>query len=635
MNGDFLQTALVFLLAAVACVPIAKRLGMGSVLGYLIAGMLIGPFVLGFVGEEGEDIMHIAEFGVVMMLFLIGLELNPREFWKMRKTILTLGFIQMGITTILAGAIAYFLFKFTHSTSLAVALAMAMSSTAIVLQTLKEKNISNTAAGQSSFSVLIFQDIAVIPILALLPLLATGNRPTAGEGHGSGVMIEQLPEWLQPIIIIAAVGVVFIAGRFVVVPFMRLMAKTRLREMFTAASLLLVIAVAYLMKEVGLSPALGTFIAGVVLANSEYKHELESALEPFKGLLLGLFFIGVGASLNFALVLQEPALIFSLVLGLMLLKALVLLFAGKIVKMKQDQNILFTFLLSQVGEFAFVLLTFSNQLAIIDQYWLDMLMATVALSMTITPVLLLLNEKFVSPYYGTRQKADEKPADEIAENNKVIIAGFGHFGSTVGRFLRASGVEATILDNDSDRVDMLRKMGFKVYYGDASRLQLLESAGIAGAKLLITAIDSPEVNIALIQQVQKHYPKVEIMARARNRMDAYELMEMGVEKIYRESLHTSVQLAIDALTNMGLRKYTANRKGIEFVKQDEASLHNLVQYRNDHKQYVINARAQIELQERLLAQEQVAGQEVDVAWDSELMRKVVGGDNQSKNKGDG
>lgn len=629
MNGDFLQTALVFLLAAVVCVPIAKRLGMGSVLGYLIAGMLIGPFVLGFVGEEGEDIMHIAEFGVVMMLFLIGLELNPREFWKMRKTILTLGFIQMGITIVLAGAAGYFFFNFTHSTSLAVALAMAMSSTAIVLQTLKEKNIANTAAGQSSFSVLIFQDIAVIPILALLPLLATSGMVHSEDGHGSGAMIEHLPEWLQPFIVIAAVGVIFIAGRFIVVPFMRLMAKTRLREMFTAASLLLVIAVAYLMREVGLSPALGTFLAGVVLANSEYKHELESDLEPFKGLLLGLFFIGVGASLNFALVLQEPVFIFSLVLGLMLLKAVVLLIAGKVVKLKHDQNILFTFLLSQVGEFAFVLLTFSNQLAIIDQYWLDMLMAAVALSMTITPVLLLINEKFISPYFGTRRKVEAKEADAIAENNKVIIAGFGHFGSTVGRFLRANGVDATILDNDSDRVDMLRKMGFKVYYGDASRLQLLESAGIGEAKLLITAIDSPEVNMNLIQQVQKHYPQVEIMSRARNRMDAYEMMEMGVPKIYRESLHTSVQLAIDALTNMGMRKYTASRKGLEFIKQDEAAMQKLVQYRHDQKQYVINARAQIDLQERLLAEEQTNGQEVDIAWDSELLRKAAGGKGKS------
>jgi CPA2 family monovalent cation:H+ antiporter-2 len=505
---------------------------------------------------------------------------------------------------------------------------MAMSSTAIVLQTLKEKNLTQTAAGQSSFSVLIFQDIAVIPILALLPLLATAGAEHADDGHGGSAMLELLPQWLQPFIVVAAIGVVFLAGRFIVVPFMRLMAKTRLREMFTAASLLLVIAVAYLMKVVDLSPALGTFLAGVVLANSEYKHELESDLEPFKGLLLGLFFIGVGASLNFALVLQEPIFIFGLVLGLMLLKGIVLFIAGKVVKLGQDQNILFTFLLSQVGEFAFVLLTFSNQLAIIDPYWLDMLMAAVALSMTITPVLLLLNEKFISPYYGTRQQVEEKAADAIDENNKAIIAGFGHFGSTVGRFLRANGVESTILDNDSSRVDMLRKMGFKVYYGDASRLQLLESAGIGEARLLITAIDSPEVNQELIEQVQKHYPQVQIMARARNRMDAYELMEMGVQKIYRESLHTSVQLAIDALTSMGMRKYTASRKGLEFIKHDEAALQKLVQYRHDQKQYVMNVRAQIELQERLLAEEQTTGQEVDVAWDSELLRKAVNGDGQ-------
>ncbi len=616
-----MKTSLVFLGSAVAFVPIAKKLGMGSVLGYLFAGIVIGPFVFGFVGEEGQDIMHVAEFGVVMMLFLIGLELDPKEFWKMRKSIIGLGVLQMGISSVVLGALGYFFLGLSHASSFAVSLALSMSSTAIVLQTLKEKGLSKVSSGQSSFSVLLFQDIAVIPILAILPLVAGSSSGDLSDSHS---LLSEYPGWVQTILVIGAVGLIFLAGKYIIVPLLRIISKTKLREMFTATSLLLVVGVAFLMQSVGLSPALGTFLAGVVLANSEFRHELESDLEPFKGLLLGLFFMGVGASINFSLIQQKPLLIFSIVLTVLVVKGIVLMIAGRIFKLKSDQNFLFALLLSQVGEFAFVLLTFTNQLKIIDSYWTDVLMACTALSMIATPLLLLVNEKMIDPFFGVKESVkDEREADMIDEHNAVIIAGFGHFGSTIGRFLRANGINATILDNDSDRVELLRKMGFKVYYGDATRLDLLRSAGAENAKLFIAAIDSPDTNQEMIKTVRKNFPNLEIMARARNRYDAYELIDLGVNKFYRETLYTSIHMAIDVLQNLGFRKYTATRKGLEFIKYDEAALENLAKYRHKMNEYILNVREQMEMQEKLLSEDLHTNLSAeDHAWDSEMMRKV-------------
>jgi CPA2 family monovalent cation:H+ antiporter-2 len=622
MNGSFLLQAIVYLSAGVFCVSLAKRIGMSSVLGYLIGGMLIGPYIFGFVGTEGEDIMHFAEFGVVMMLFLIGLELEPSQFWQMRKSIVGLGGIQFGITTALFLPIGLAI-GWQWQTSLAVAMALSMSSTAIVLQTLKEKNLSQTSAGQASFSVLLFQDIMVIPILALLPLLVTQSEIHIANEHSNAV-VKDLPGWLQTLMVLGAVAVVFLAGNFLVVPALRIIAKTRLRELFTASALLLVVAVAYLMELVGLSPALGTFLAGVVLATSEFRHELESDLQPFKGLLLGLFFIGVGASINFKLIGEKPLLVATIITGLIVLKAIVLFLAGRIFKLKADQNLLFTFGLAQVGEFAFVLLSFSHQLNIIDKTWSDLLMASTAVSMTLTPILLIINEKFIDPNFGTKEKINQKEADKIEEKHNVIIAGFGHFGSTIGRFLRANGVEATILDFDSDRVDLLRKMGFKVYYGDATRIDLLEAAGADNAKVLIAAIDSPEVNAELIQNVKKHFPHLHVMARAKNRFDAYELMDAGVNDVYRETLYTSVHLAVDALKHLGFRSYTVTRQGQNFIRYDENSLRKLKSERHNLQQYVFSAKQQIEMQEKLLQEDLFQNlTDHDHSWDSEFMRETI------------
>lgn len=617
MDG-FLLYAVVYLAAAVVCVPIAKKLGMGSVLGYLLAGIIIGPFVLGFVGKEGEDIMHFAEFGVVMMLFLVGLELDPAKLWTLRKTIIGVGSMQVLATAAIFFAAGLAL-GFSWQASLAVSLSLAMSSTAIVLQSLKEKNQLQTSAGKTAFAVLLFQDLSIIPILAILPLLAIAS-PAA---EGSHSLLDGLPSWLKAIATLGAVALVILAGRYVIVPLLRLVAKTRLRELFSASSLLIVVAIAFLMEQVGLSPALGTFLAGVVLANSEFKHELESDLEPFKGLLLGLFFIAVGASINFNLLAERPFQIISWVLTVVLIKFLVLYALGKLIRLKTPDNLMFSFSLSQVGEFAFVLFSYIGTMQILSKEDVETMMAITALSMTVTPILLLINEKWVQPIF-MKNKKEEKEADVVDEHNKVIIAGFSHFGSTIGRLLRANGVHATILDHDPDRVDLLRKMGFKVFYGDVTRIDLLESAGVEEAKIFISAIDDINTNLMLVETLRKHFPHLKIMVRARNRYDAYELMELNPDKIYREHIDTSIRMGVDVLHELGMRAYTATRAGQNFFKYDEAALAKLSTQRHNLSDYIASVREEIAHQEELLQTDlDFRPNENDHAWDSEEMREVI------------
>lgn len=615
MTEGFLFQALIYLTAAIVCVPIAKRLGMGSVLGYLAAGMAIGPYALGFIGREGQDIMHFAEFGVVMMLFLIGLELEPSHFWGMRHRILGMGSVQFVFTALLLGVGMTALLGFNWKTALAAGLALAMSSTAIVLQSLKEKGLGETEAGRSAFAVLLFQDIAVIPILALLPLLAVAG---AGDSPGHAPsFIDKLPGWLQTAAVLGAGVAVVAAGRFMIVPFLRMVARTHLRELLTAAALLIVIATAFLMQLVGLSPALGTFLAGVVLANSEFRHELESDIEPFKGLLLGLFFIAVGASINFGLLATAPGEIFSLVLAVVLIKAVVLAGAGRIFRISFDQNLIFALGLSQVGEFAFVLFSFMHQLRILPEQLADRMMAVTALSMITTPLLFFLAERFVLPRFGTRE-AEEKEADVIDVQRPVIIAGFGDFGSTAGRFLRASGVEATILDNDSDRVDLLRKMGFRVFYGDATRLDILKAAGAESARILIAAVGDQAANFDLLERIKRHFPHLQLMVRTKGRHDAYELLAEGLEDVYPDSLPTAINLGVDALVKLGHRRYSATRAGQNFLKYDAEAMRKLAPHHHDEKSYIHNAREQIMLQEQLLANDRDTNPAVnDHAWESD------------------
>ena len=629
MSGGLLSQAFVYLAAAVVAVPIAKRFGLGSVLGYLLAGIAIGPFGLGLVGEEGEDLMHFAEFGVVMMLFLVGLELEPTLLWRMRTPIVGLGGLQVGLTTVVFTGIGLALGMVWQS-ALAVGMTLALSSTAIVLQTLSEKGLMKTAGGQGAFAVLLFQDIAVIPMLAVFPLLAVNHSDTAAEhgveAHGGAVTwISGLPPWAQTVAVLAAVAAIVFGGRFLTRPVFRAIAKTRQREIFTAAALLLVIGIALLMTQVGLSPALGTFLAGVVLANSEYRHELEGDIEPFKGLLLGLFFIAVGASIDFPLILAQPLLIVGLVLAIVLVKFVVLFVLAKAFRFGLDQGLLVAFALPQVGEFAFVLFSFAQQEGVLASTVTSPLVAAVALSMAMSPLLMLFFERVLRPRVGTTRVAEKEP-DVIDEENLVLIAGFGSFGSTVGRLLKANGIETTVLDLDSDRVDLLRRLGLKVYYGDASRPDLLHAAGAERAKLLVLALDSPEKTLQLVQTVKKHYPNLTILARAFDWDDAHDLIEAGVTHVYREALDTSLRMGTDVLRLMGFRGYQSHRAAQKFLRHDEESLRELTERRGEDRTIYINAaRQRIEdLEQRLQSDLKDEGMERDLGWDAESLREEFG-----------
>jgi CPA2 family monovalent cation:H+ antiporter-2/glutathione-regulated potassium-efflux system protein KefB len=621
-GGAFFFQAFIYLAAAVVVVPIAKRLGLGSVLGYLIAGIVVGPFGLSFIGEERTDVMHFAEFGVVMMLFLIGLELEPKRVWRMRNAILGLGGLQVTVTSV-AIAGAAMIAGLALPAALAVGMTLSLSSTAIVMQTLSEKGLRKTTGGRSAFSVLLFQDLAVIPMLALLPLLAVGDvTPPKPEGGSS--WLTDLPAGLEALVVLGAVTGVVLGGRFLVRPAFRYIARTRQREIFTAAALLLVIGIALLMDQVGLSPALGTFLAGVVLATSEYRHELEVEIEPLKGLLLGVFFLAVGASIDFALVASRPELILGLVVALIFVKALVLFGLGRAFRLGLDQNFLFTLALAEAGEFAFVLFSFAQQNRVLPESVTAPLVAAVALSMALTPLLLLLNERVLAPRLGTKE-SEGRDADQFDEENPVIIAGFGDFGSIVGRLLSANGVSATVLDSNSDRVDMLRRLGFKVFYGDASRHDLLESAGAANAKLLVVAIDDPERAAELVRTVRKHFPQLKVLVRAGGRAAAYRLTEDGAEHVYRDTLDSSLRMGIDALRHLGIRAYHAHRSARTFRRHDEELVRELASLHGDSKSYIDTARQRIQNLEDLLRSE-VESEEDDAGagWDVESLTREFG-----------
>ena len=621
---SFLLQAIIYLGSALVCVPLAKKAGLSSVLGYIFAGVLIGPYVLGLIGQKGEDLMHFAEFGVVMMLFLIGLELEPKKFWKMRKFILGMGSFQLVFTSVVLTLLMISIIGWDWQTSLAVSLALTLSSTAIVLQTLNEKNLINTSAGRSSFAVLLFQDIAVIPILALIPLLAVSGETMAKSNHE--IITEGLPSWLQTLIVIGAIGLIALLGKYVINPLLKIVAKTRLQELFTATALLLVMGVSYLMELVGLSPALGAFLSGVVLANSEFRHQLEGDIAPFKGLLLGLFFIGVGASVNFPLIVEEPVFILLFVVGLTLIKFIILFILGKIYKKSWDQNLLFSFVMSQAGEFGFVVISFSTQLQIIDSEISSIIMAVIAISMLLTPFLLLFNERVLEPKIGTKFKIKKENTSNLASDihgeSEVVIVGFGHFGGTIGRMLKANNIKPVILDHDSERVEVLRKMGYEVYYGDATRIEVLKAAGIEKAKLFIAAVDNPGINITLASLVKKNFPHIKVMTRARNRYDAYEFIDIGVNDYYRDTLYSAVTLGVDALVALGLRKYTATRQGYRFIKYDTDTTKKLAAKRHDQKAYFTTLKQEIEMQEALLKNDlYILENAIDHSWERDYLEE--------------
>jgi monovalent cation:proton antiporter-2 (CPA2) family protein len=623
--GDFFYQALVYLAAAVVSVPLAKRLGLGSVLGYLLAGVAIGPFVLGLVGEEGQDVLHFAEFGVVMMLFLIGLELEPSRVWQLRAPILGLGGLQVGVTTAALAACGVAA-GLGLRVAIAVGLTLALSSTAIVLQTLAEKGLLRTGGGQSAFAVLLFQDIAVIPILAVLPLLAPAGASVHGDDSHGETWVADLPGWAETLVVLAAVLAIILAGRYLLQPIFRWIARSGLREIFTAAALLLVIATATLMTKVGVSPALGAFLAGVVLARSEYRHELESVIAPFKGLLLGLFFIAVGAAIDFGLVASRPGLIAALMLALIAIKLIVLLVLGRVFKMGLDQNLLFAFSLAQGGEFAFVLLSFATRYGVVEETLAATLIAAVALTMAATPVLMMVNEKLIRPRFGTRE-SEARPADTIDEENPVIIAGFGSFGAVIGRLLRANGVGTTVLDLDSDRVDLLRSLGLKVFYGDASEYELLRAAGAERARLLVVALDNPEKCRELVATARRHFPHLTLLTRAANRSEAYELLDSGLEHVFRDKLDSALRTGVEALRLLGFRGYQAHRAARTFRRHDEAAVRELAAMRHDKTLYINTARQRIEdLEELLLSDLEDIDDSRDAGWDTESLREEYGGE---------
>ena len=580
-DPHFFLSAFIYLATAVLLVPVAHRLGLGSVLGYLIGGAVIGPFALGWVGgSQGEEALHFAEFGVVIMLFMIGLELEPARLWRMRGPIFGLGGLQVLGTALAVMGVAMAC-GLDARPALATGMILALSSTAIVIQTLQEKALMRTDGGADSFAVLLFQDISVIPMLAVFPLLAAGGAPSEHQGW-----LQTLPHWAQPLVTLGAVVLIVVAGQHLVPRGFAILAKTGLRELLTAAALLLIVGVALLMTQVGLSPALGAFVAGVVLAGSHYRHELESNLEPFKGLLLGLFFLAVGASLDFSVIAARPVLIFALVAGLIVLKALVMYGVAGALKIRGAHRWLLTLALAQGGEFAFALLSMAMQQHILDAETSKVLVAVVALSMAATPLLFVIYEKVIAPRYTTVE-AEKRAPDAIDEHAPVIMAGFGRFGNFVGRFMMSQGVKVTVLESDPDHVDMLRTFGFKVFYGDATRIELLEAAGIAQARMLIISLADRSKVARLATEVREKFPQVRVLSRAHDYDQRFELRGLGlnVEDVVHEQMHSALELGVKALHALGRPREAMEAAARQWKAYDEETFHLLIPVHDDEDAY--------------------------------------------------
>ena len=562
-NHAFLQQALVYLLAGVIAVPIFARLKLGAVLGYLVAGMAIGPWGLRLIADP-QTALGFAEFGVVLLLFLVGLELNAQRVWALRRSIFGLGTVQVLVTIAAVTGISLAL-KQGWVVGVVAGMGIAMSSTAIGLALLGEKNLLGTPGGQASFAVLLFQDLAVVPLLIVLGLLS-------GDG-GSEVT------WLGAGKALGMIALLVAAGRFVVRPVLRYVAETRLREVFVGFSLLLVLGTAALMEAVGLSMALGAFLAGVMLAESEYRYEFELDIEPFKGLLLGLFFIAVGMSVDLGLFLRAPLLVLGLALGIVVLKSGLLYAVARPFYCGGGDAALFAVALSQAGEFAFVL--FAAASAVLPPQTAAVLNAAVAVSMLTTPFLVMAYENFIV----RKEKREARVPDTIRESNPVIVAGFGRFGQVVVRVLRGLGIGATVIDHDPGQIDTVRRFGWKAYYGDATRMDLLESAGAASAKVLLMAIDDPAAALATVKRVRQRFPRLEVIARARSRTDAYDYAELGVPAI-REVFGSAMDAAGRVLRTLGYAEDEVGRIVRRFVEYDEAQIPRNAPHRNDVKKLV-------------------------------------------------
>ena len=593
MDHGYLFNVFIFLAAACVVVPLVGRFKLGSVLGYLLAGIVIGPYGFAFINNP-EQIMHFAEFGVVMMLFLIGLELEPETLMRLRKHIIGLGGGQVIVTSILFTAMGWWL-GYDWRVSLAAGMALSLSSTALVLQMLQEKGLMQTSAGESSFAVLLFQDIAVIPILLLMPFLADAS------GSEAGGLLADLPAWLHALVVLGVIAAIVISGRLFSRHIFAYIARTDLREVFTATSLALVVGITLLMQAIGVSPALGAFVAGLVLANSEYRRTLETDIEPFKGLLLGLFFISIGMGMDFGLLVNNPKVILGAVAGLVVLKAVVLHVLSRFFGLRDGQKMLFALALAQGGEFAFVLFQYASGLNLLSADQSAFLTLTVALSMATTPFCMMFNEKFVIPRFMSL--LPQRDYDEIHENNPVIIAGYGRFGQVIGRFLSGQGVKITVLEKDPDQVELLHKFGSVGFFGDASRLDLLTNAGAAKARLLVVAVDDADKCLEIVRLAKENFPNLKIFARARNRRHAYELHKLGVDYFRREMFDSSLTMAEEAMKLMGGDPAEVNRKAVLFLQHDEKTLYKSFEIFEKERELISFSRQASGEMERILQED--------------------------------
>jgi glutathione-regulated potassium-efflux system ancillary protein KefC len=605
----WLTNSLIYLSAAVIVVPLSRALGLGSIIGYLVAGIAIGPWGLGLVTNV-EDILHFAEFGVVLMLFLVGLELEPQRLWSLRRPIFGWGSAQvLGCAALLF--IAAMLAGASWRVSLVAALGLALSSTAIALQVLGERNLLPTSAGQAGFSILLFQDVAAIPILALLPLLA--GAPEANHGE-DGVWIRDAAK------IVGVVAGIILGGRLVLRPLLRWIAKSKTPEIFTAASLLLVVAIAALMQLVGLSMALGAFLAGVLLAESEYRRELETDIEPFKGLLLGLFFIAVGMSIDFGVILRSPMLMAAIVVGLLVLKAIVIYFLARLMGLPVQDRPVFTLLLAQGGEFAFVVFQAAAGSRVLTPEMASLLIGAVAISMLLSPLLLVAIDRVLMPRF---MAGHTRQLEELTEpqNAPIIIAGFGRYGQIIGRLLNAQGLPSTVLDHDADMIEAARSFGYKVFYGDASRLDLLRTAGAATARILVVAVDDIQQSLAIVRLAQEHFPHLEIVARARDVTHWNELRDLGVMRVEREVFESSLRSGRTVLEVLGYPPHEARRQAMRFRRHNVALFEKMYPHHKDRAKIIAvvkQGRAQLEEQmarERAEHEEQLRASRRPPGWE--------------------
>ncbi|MEO6017114.1 MAG: glutathione-regulated potassium-efflux system protein KefC [Polaromonas sp.] len=600
----WLINSFIYLSAAVVAVPLSQALGLGSIIGYLAAGIGIGPWGLGLVTNV-QDILHFAEFGVVLMLFLVGLELEPKRLWNLRRPIFGWGSAQvLGCAAVLTGVAMAFGVSWT--TALVAGLGLALSSTAIALQAIGERNLMPTSSGQAGFSILLFQDVAAIPILALLPLL--------GAISGENEALAQTNRAFEAIKIIAVIGGIILGGRLLLRPLLRWIANSGTPEIFTAASLLLVVGIAALMQFVGLSMALGAFLAGVLLAESEYRRELETDIEPFKGLLLGLFFIAVGMSIDFGVLLKSPGLMAAILFGFLGLKLVVIYGIAKLMKLPYQERPVFSVLLAQGGEFAFVVFQAAAGANVFSNETSSLLIGAVALSMLISPLLLIFVDKLVMPRYAKHGKTQMAEISE-QQGEPVIIAGFGRYGQIIGRMLSAQGLGATVLDHDAEMIEVVRTFGYRVFYGDATRLDLLRTAGAATAKILVVAVDDVEQSLKIVDLAKEHFPHLQIVARARDVTHWNQLRDRDVMFVERELFEASLRSARTVLELLGQPPHEARQSAMRFRQHNISLFEKMYPHRKDRSKVIAVAKqGRLQLEEQMAQEREQLAQRRPTAW---------------------